>query len=236
MILRELTDQGIRRYRDYILSVKQHPDLPPIRLDSAEDSRPFFTPVEIDETRQFRSRVEMARYLSSVFERAGLSRRDVVEHHGMWTWLACIWFDTICPLVDGKRKVNETARYICSTDWRDYYRHYILANYDIYSSLGEQNSKLFLWGVPYELSDFIEQIASRQWFISSVPLVQVAHKLYWDEKAQRPKRGATDRNRAGTLRRLRKVAEQLELTYDVHSMTPDAIIALLPEEFQPWIR
>lgn len=235
MIVRELTDQGIQHFRDYILEVKEKPAHPRPNLDSPEDSRPFNRLIEIDEHMTFSSRMEMARYLSDVFHKAGLNRTDVIGHSGMWTWLAYVWFDVVCPIVHGKRKVREMARYICSSDYRDYYRHYIAANYDIYSALGEENSRLFLWGEPHLLSDFIEQLASRQWFVSSIPLVKLAHRLYWDERAGRPKVGATDRNRPGNTRRLLKVVGQFELTYDVHSMRPESIMNLLPAEFRIWM-
>lgn len=235
IILRELTDQGEQRFRDYVLNVKHNPNSLPPDLNSTQDSLPFYRTVEIDETLTFSSRMEMAKYLSNVFQRAGLSRTDVIGHSRMWTWLACIWFDCICPLLNGRRKVRENARYICSTDYTDYYRHYIAANYDTYMTLGEENSRLFLWREPHLLSDFTEQLASRQWFISSVPLVKLAHKLYWDENAKRPKVGATDRKHAGNTRRLLKVAGQFELTYDLHSMTPESIMQLLPEEFRKWM-
>jgi hypothetical protein len=234
MILRELTDAGIERFREFILSLKERPDMRPPNLDSPENSKPFYPHIEIDEWRTFPTRMDMAKYLSDIFQHAGLSRRDVIQHPGMWTWIACIWFDTICPVMNGARRVREIARYICSSHYSDYYRHYILANYDIHSALGEENSKLFLWREPHLLSDFIEQLASRQWFISSLPLVQVAHRLYWDENAKKPKVGATDRNRPGNPRRLLKLAEHFELTYDVHSMTPESIMELLPEEFNAW--
>jgi hypothetical protein len=234
--LRVLSKEGIDRFREYIQIVKENPRAPHPDLNLEPYSYEFQPRIKIDETKLFMSRIEMAKYLKNTFEDAGIGRNAVIGRSDLWSWLAYLWFDQLCPIVNGGRKLNETARYICSSDYTDYYRHYVAASYDIYSIHGEPKSKLFLYGSPYLHSDFIEQFASRQNIISNSDLVEVAYRLYWETGSNHPKRGAQSRSKPGNHRRLLKIIDQLELTYDVFTMTADEIINLLPCEFDDWLR
>ena len=49
----------------------------------------------------------------------------------------------------------------------------------------------------------------------------------------RSRRGAST-SVAGGLRHLIRVLDQLERTYDVYGMEPDALLRILPEEFRQW--
>lgn len=234
--LRFFSEEGIDRFRAYIQTVKENPHAPLPDLNNEPYSIEFQPCMKIDETKLFMTRMEMAKYLKSNFEEAGIGRKAVVGRSDLWSWLAYLWFDQLCPVADGRRKLKETARYICSLDYTDYYRHCVATSYYIYSIHGEPKSRLFLYGSPYLLSDFIEQFASRQDIISSKDLIEVAHRLYWDLNLNSPKRGAQSKKKKGNHRRLLKIVDQLELTYDIYSMAYDEILKLLPEEFDGWKR
>lgn len=231
--LRVLTEEGVQKFRDYIQSVKNNPEQICPDLNTEAFSQEFTPKVEIDENISFSTRMDLAKYLVERFENAGIRREDVIGRgkEGLWSWLAYIWFDRI---TDGKTKIRETARYICSSDYTDYYRHYVAASYYISSLLGESNSRLFLHSPSHEHNDFIEQFASRQYIISYPDLVETAHTLYWDISRNSPKRGAQSREKTGNHRRFVKMIGQLELTYDIYSMRPDEILRLLPAEFDEW--
>jgi hypothetical protein len=233
--LRVLTDEGTNRFREYLLALRENPDLPSPRLDSPSDSAPFHKYLEIDDERSFSTRMELAEYLLESFERAGLGREDVIQHYGMWTWLASVWFDVICPPSNGGRRVRQGVRYICSSNYRHYYRHYIAAAYAIYSIHGPENSRLFLDCQPDVHNDFVEQLASRPFMIGNTHLIELAHRLFWDSLAKRAKPAASDRKKPGNLRRLIKVIGQLELTYDIHTMESEKVVGLLPPEFKMWV-
>jgi hypothetical protein len=234
--IRILSKEGINRFREYIQTLKENPHASRPALNIEPYSHEFQPNIEIDETKLFATRIEMAKYLKSSFEEAGIGRNVVIGRSDLWSWLAYLWFDQLSPFVNGSRKLNEIARYICSSDYTDYYRHYVAASYDIYSIHGEPKSRLFLYGPPYLHSDFIEQFASRQNIISNSDLVEVAYRLYWDTGSDHPKRGAQSRSKPGYHRRLLKLIDQLELTYDIYSMTSDEILNLLPKEFNDWKR
>jgi hypothetical protein len=233
--LRILSDQGIEKFREYIQSLKDNPNALRPDLNIEPYSNEFQPSVEIDEMRIFSTKMELGEYLLHLFEKAGIGRSSVIGIRGLWTWLAYLFFDQLCPIVNGARKLREIAKYICSSDYTDYYRHFVAAPYDIYS-LHRGNSKLFLYNPLYEHNDFIEQFASKHYIISNIYLIEAILRLYWDENKNRPKTGAQSKSRLGYHIRLKKVFDQFELTYDIYSMTSDEILNLLPEEFDDWKR
>ncbi|MGB9759986.1 MAG: hypothetical protein ACP5KW_08600 [Thermoproteota archaeon] len=232
--VRVLTKEGIQEFRNYVHNLRSGLQVYRPNLNIEPYSYEFKPSVQVDEDRLFSTRMDLAKYLSARFAQSSIRRVDVIGNNALWTWFAYLWFDQLCPIINGKRRIREDSKYICSSDYRDYYRHYVAAAYDMFSLHGEQNSKLFLQCPVYIHNDFTEQLASRQYIISNKTIVELAHLLYWDSKENKPKRGGSDRNKPGNVRRLIKVLSQLELTYDIHSMDARELLKLLPKEFDIW--
>ena len=232
MRVRVLTDAGIQKFREYLVDLRRVETGAPPRelLEAPESSAAFHVPVEIEE-RGFASRLEAARYLDGKLGGKG----DVDYNAGLWSWLALFYFDQICPLLEnGKRQVGAEARYIPGTmSWR-YYRHLLAGPYRVYR-LHRECAKLLLSGPLDKPGDFMEQLASRQELITNRAIIGAAAHLYFDEKNQRPKRGAAStKHERGTLRRFIDLVQQLDLTYDLYSMQPAELVQLLPKEFDRW--
>ncbi len=231
--IRILKESGIDEFRKYLEDLRlgkpaQRPD-----LNTNTYSSEFMPALEINEHKSFETRVEMGKYLAECFSSAGLLRENMVDSVGLWSWLAYIWFDQITA--NGK-KIRANEKYICMLDYQHYYRHLVAMTYNIYSLYGEENSKLFLGVEPYEVSDMLEQVASRQDIISSKKLVEVLNILYWDSKRNAPKIGATGREgKPGNVRRFIKVIYQLSLTYDLDGVASvQKTLDLLPKDFGVW--
>ena len=79
-------------------------------------------------------------------------------------------------------------------------------------------------------SYLLDQLAARQFVISSPALVGTAARLYTDQRTGQPTRGAGAKG-SGSPRRLAIIANQLSLTYDIHDLPVDRLMKLLPEEF-----
>ncbi|MDG6999567.1 MAG: hypothetical protein JRN15_10675 [Nitrososphaerota archaeon] len=233
MQARQLNNSGISEFRNYIELLHQDPSSQKPYLETDRFSSQFDQPLEIEEMMKFQDRLQLAEYIQSCVTTAGIRKDRMMKSEGLWTWMAYIWFDQLCPTVDGKRKILETAKYICSSDYTDYYRHLVAGPYYIFSTMGEKCSKLFLSTNLFTHNDFMEQLASRQYIISSRSIIEAAHYLYWDEKRNKPKAGARG-HRQGNLRRFINVIGQLELTYDIYSMTASELVSLLPAEFDIW--
>ena len=236
IIVRIMMPEGESKFREYITALREEPSTTCPYLNIEPYSMEFIPHIEVDRDISFNSKMELAEYINEKFNEADIRREEITGESGLWTWLAYLWFNSLTCFDPsrGNRIIREEAKYICSSDYRDYYRHLVAGPYSIYSLHGPELSKIFLYSPTHEHNDFIEQIASRQFLISHPNLVEVLFRLYWDNSRERPKSGAQSRNKAGTLRRFVKVIQQLELTYDVYSLSAEEIIHLLPEEFNKW--
>lgn len=232
---RIMLEDGINEFRNYIKVLREKPLAQRPNLNREPFSREFSKKFFIDETKTFDTKMELAEYLDRVLKENEIRREIVLGESGLWTWLAYIWFDQLAPFnIDRSRKIKEEVRYIYSSRYHKYYRHYIATPYSIYSLHGRENSRIFLYSPVHEHNDFIEQCASRQFIIAYKNIVEAITRLYLDADTKRPKRGAESRDRKGNIRRFCRVMEQFELTYDIYNMSPDQILDLLPDEFNEW--
>ena len=232
--LRIMLPEGEQKFREYINKLKTDPSTPRPDLNNKAFSEEFSPVVSVDEARQFNSKVELAEYLHKCFERTGLKRENILPLNGLWTWLAYIWFE---QLTNQRRNIlKREEHYICNSpsNFRRYYIHLVAPLYAIYSLHNLPFSMLFLYNPPWEINDFTERLAANQFLISHRNIVEAIYRLYFDSQRQQPKRGAQSKTEPGCTRRFVKVIQQLELTYDIYSMSAEAIINLLPSEFDNW--
>ena len=154
---------------------------------------------------------------------------------GLWSWLSLFYFDQVCPpRPDGTRAPGRDYRHILEPTYRYGHRHLLGGPHLVYRLHGEQ-AALLLCTKLYQENTFHHELASRQAFISNPAIIRAANLLYLEPRTQRPKRGAQDPKRTpGTLRRFIDVLQQLDLNYDLYSMSGEALVGLLPAEFDEW--
>jgi hypothetical protein len=154
---------------------------------------------------------------------------------GLWSWLAAFFFEQLCPYnKDGKRALRKDYVYLLS-DSRKYYRHLVRTPWFLVRTHGERCRFLLVTkrDDPAPLSRqsyLLDQLAARQFVISSPSLIGVAARLYSDQRTGQSTRGAGARG-SGSPGRLALIANQLSLTYDIHDMPVDRLMKILPEEF-----
>jgi len=239
--LRELTEHGLLKLEQYLRELDNSINIipkPNLNIEPYSIKSELPQDVFIDENKKFGTRMEIGSYISQKFTLCGIKREKVisesqVQWNNIWSWLAYLWLDQFITLRKGVHIVPAISRFIGSSDWNRFYRHLISTPYYIYSLHENYNSKLFLECAPSVHNEFIEQIGSRQWIITSKQLVELAHLLYWNREKGIPKRGARGKGR-GTVRRFGKIINQFLLTYDVHQMKIQEILNLLPSEFNEW--
>ena len=159
-------------------------------------------------------------------------RQDV----GLWSWLAVWFFDQLCPPDGrGRRRPLDNPKYVAQLGDHRFGldKHLLFFPWKMVARHGE--AARFLLSKPVG-QDSREQ---REWTGNlhnvSTSLVQLCGELYWDQRAEQLKRGALSTARSGNLRRFVQVSKQLDLTYDVHGMSPDALKELRPDEFAGWV-
>lgn len=232
--MRSLTEEGIEAFDEYLTELRCGSDTPPpwFLLEDPGMSRSVQGAPDVQRQR-FATRRDVGRYLNQVLDPIDAGIRE--QSQGLWTWLALFHFDQICPANDrGLRKPGKTYRYIPSTHRWYYYRHLLWGPYNIYS-LHPGGARCLLFSNADTHGEFSEQLASRQERIVNPGLIELVDLLYWDDSSEKSKAGATSQKLGGSLRRLLKVMDQLELTYDLYAMRAGELMGLLPGEFRRWM-
>jgi hypothetical protein len=237
MKIRKLTDKGIERFRDYLAELRHGAKTPPpySLLENPEFSAPLKGDAEIEQ-RTFRTRLELAQYLDQALDEIYHDRLD--NDVQLWSWLSLYYFDQVCPIENnGLRKPGRDYRHILEPGYPNGHRHLLAGAWLVYSvyGLGDNLSRLLLWTPLHLESKFHHELAVRQTLITNKSILQAADKMYFSESAGNPKKGALVKKKApGTLQRFIDVIQQLDLTYDLYSMSGEEILALLPPEFDQW--
>lgn len=232
--VRRLTQTGIDQFRDYLKKLREGGTAEPDRslLTDPKTSEPFDRPISMED-RPFPTRLELARYLTEVFD--GIEGLE--EAVGLWSWVSLLYFDQVCPPgPDRRRSPGRGYRHILEPGYPYGHRHLLGGPFLVYRLHGER-ARLLLSTRIYQENHFHHQLASRQTLISNPTIMEAADRLYFDERNRGPKRGAQHPGRTpGNLLRFIDVVQQLDLNYDLHSMSADALLDLLPAEFDQWRR
>lgn len=182
----------------------------------------------------FKSRFEMGQHLVGAL--ANVDRSTFLGDPGFWDWLALYWFDDLCPKKadDSRKKPSATPNYVMSEDYKRRYRHAIYVTWQLVEMHGD-NAEFMLFKEPAVRGELTEQFMARQFYLSCDGVIQAAQRLYWDADLGRLKKGAGSKS-FGSSRRLVAWLQQIEVTYDLFSMNADQLLALIPTEFNKFLR
>ena len=233
-LVRTLTEEGINGFRGYLARLRAgSTEDPPRELlnDTRSSAKADFN-VEV-ENLKFGTGLDAAKYLYEVLSTVEYSRVD--QNVGLWTWLSLKYIDQLCPVrKSGSRRPGQDYRFILEPEFRYYYRHLLFGAYTVFKLHGDRAPLLFD-GPPSEMNKFRLELACRQGFITNRGIIEAASLMYYDAHRGTAKRGAAATTRKpGTLFRFIDVVQQLDLTYDLHNMTGEQVLDLLPSEFNEW--
>ena len=240
MFVRSFNATGEMRFRTFLDAYQNQGTSPDEARRIAEDrswSDVIYPQVTID-VPMLATKKELAGSVCEAFVKAGwdsLPSNTNPLHRGVWTWFGAMFFDIIRSR-RANRQLQDYSYFIAGPSWSRFYRHRVAGPARTFWLFRKNPSdaNLLLYGPAREHSDWEEQIAGRQDRYSNPALVAAANRLYWDATSRRPKRGGQTRQRPGTLRRFLTVMDQLDLTYDLHGVSDDQILNLLPPEFDRW--
>jgi len=154
---------------------------------------------------------------------------EISYDRGLWAWLAAWYFEQLCPVTpNGDRALREEYAYI-PNEGRKYYRHLVRTPWYLVSTHGEA-SRFLLLSPLNQQSSLLEELAGRQFVISSPTLIAAAKQLFTNPRTGHPRTGAGAKG-SGSPRRLAIIANQLLLTFDIRTMPIDKFMDLLPAEF-----
>lgn len=230
MKLRALNAAGDQEFLAYLARVRAGiPEAPPrALLDSPEMSVPIQQSIEI-EPNTFGTKLDFAHHLVDVL--TPLPLHVLRNELGVWSWLALFHFDQLAPVSPGgTRKLLANELYVPSTHYQRKYRHLVFGPFLAYKLHGA-TSRLMLTKPLHVWSDLEEQLIGVQEIIQIPGALPAAEILYFDVERHQPKRGVTNRKKGGTVRRLREILFQFDVTFDIYSLTGEELVALLPKEF-----
>ena len=232
--VRRMTDEGLRQARDFLTDMRENPRAdrrPPRELLFGERySRELREPVRVDR-RPFQTRREAAEYFVPKFESI---RHLVVDDARLWSWLGMFYFADTVRVEDGEARLSplDETFVVHREDSRSYmlrFRHYLWGSWRLYETHGESAAFLLDQNLT-SFGDIFQRTFGATRIFNSDGIVQLVLRLY--THGTRQKRGFG--HAPGGLRHLLRVLDQLERTYDVYGMSPDALIRILPKEFQRW--
>jgi hypothetical protein len=233
-LVRALTPAGIERFRAYLAALRNAAREPPpwTLLEDPQTSTALSTEAEI-ERQQFGSRWGAGEYLWR--QLAPLPAEEIEGNRGLWAWLALYYFDQVCPMrATATRKPGQDYRHVPDFGYRYRYRHLLYGPYTVYRR-HRGYAILVLSGPLHVEQQVYQEITSRTDLIASHGVLEALNALYLDRARGLPKRNAqTPSLQPGTLRRFVRVLQQLDVTYDVYGMSGQAILDLLPAEFDAW--
>ena len=232
--VRRLTDDGLRRAREFLAYMREHPGAnrgPPRELLFDDRySRTFREPVRVAR-RSFQTRREAAEYFVPKFESI---RHLVVDDSRLWSWLGMFYFAGTVRVESGVARLSplDETFVVHREDSRSYmlrFRHYLWGAWRLYETHGESVAFLLDQNLT-SFGDIFQRTLGAIRIFNSDGIIQLVLRLY--THGTRQKRGFGQA--PGGLRHLLRVLDQLERTYDVYGMSPHALIKVLPEEFRRW--
>ena len=229
--LRRLTPAGIDEWTAYLAAAKADPavEAPTGLLDDPKLSEAVAdVPVP---ARRFETRREAADFLTDLL--SGLPESEAEKDVGLWDWLTLRYFDSVAP-PEGGRKIGNAYRYHFQPENnRHWYRHLLYIGWHA-KRTATPYERLFLESPVQQLDGYTES-AFRSLAITRIGCIfEVLDRLYWDPEigGQRIGYGKATKTAANIDTRFPRRLDQLELTYDLHSLSADRLIKLLGPEFQ----
>ena len=231
---RRLTQDGIREARAYVDLLRDDPTVsvapPDHLLYDPRYAKPFANAPQV---RHFpiNTRRDAASYLDSLDP--PLDRR-FVDDWSFWGWMGLFHLDDILNSPERRARMSKAAESFVldpSDSWskRMGYRNYLWSAWRLMTTLGNEAEFLLKRNI-MGVEDLMRQIVDSPRIFNSAGVSKLILRLY--TAGTRSKRGYT--NHPGGLRHLLRVLPQLERTYDVYGMTPDALLEILPPIFREW--
>ena len=231
MEARRLNREGLRQFSNFIeaLRQKEKREIPIDFLVGDSTSEEIELTIVLTQEK-FNTRYDLGCALVKAI--GDQDMQSLVGDSGFWSWLALHWFDQLCPKnKEGYRNPSMVYNYVNSQDYRHKYRHAIYTTWQLVSTYGEFSRFLVSKELPVR-GELIEQMMARQYYLSCRGVIEGASSLYWDQEKETFKKGCTTKDSKGSVHRLISWLKQIELTYDVYSLSSDQLLELMPAEFE----
>ncbi len=233
MRCRRLNEEGINLFKLFLEKLPEADKIeaPIYLLEDRESSEELA--VEIDlERPELLSRYELGLYLVNKFRPSKI--QEYISDEGFWSWLALYWFNDLCPKdKNGRYKPAMYYNYIMTKNPFHRPRHAIRTTFLLVDRYAE-DSRFLLMTPLKKRGELTEQLFARQYLSDCEGVVRAASYLYFDPEKTKNKRGAAGKGR-GSSRRFMTYLKQIELTYDLYTIHPKALLEMLPSEYDRFL-
>lgn len=236
MLARRLTASGIEQFQLFLQqsSHAERVEPPTTLLTDSHTSAALDIELSVRQ-RHFCSRLELAEHLF------GMLRTDTTtlrNDRGFWTWLSLYWFRQLCPVVNQVYQPGNAVRWIADLNHPGRAcRHLIAGPFQIYRAHRDNPLRALslLCDPVSRTSPLVRLIASRPSLVTCRAVVGAATRLFYNSETGKNRSGLNGRG-PGSPRRFTDLLNQLDLTWDLHSLTTDELLELLPAEFDHFHR
>ena len=230
MKMRKLNKTGIKEFERFIGNLRNsgQQNTPDYLLTDPATSEPLEWKIELEKG-EFANRYELGVFLTEKLK--DIDTHKIMGDSYFWSTLALYWFDELCPIKsDGSRVVRELASYVLSESYKNRSRHAVYTTWQLVEHYGQSARFLLSRELP-KRGEIIEQLMARQYFMSCDGVMKTASKLYYDEARKTFKKGSAARTSPGCIARYVNWLQQLEINYDLFSISSDDLLGLMPKEF-----
>jgi hypothetical protein len=246
LILRQLNEVGIRAFRGFIersFAGDAVESVPESLLNLEPTSEPLSVDIELDPLSSRVTSFELAKYLHRQLRPLPpeeVEGGDGQGNVGFWAAVSLFYFELLTPGFRRREaKAKTVNRYIPEVDTQfaavRYYRHLIAGPYRLYRDFGEMSRPLLL-GPAHQANALYNKITDSAFYLQTPCLVQAIALLYFETARGRMKQGFNDPAKPGSLPRLLRVVEQLDLTVDLLALDGKGLLDMLPVEFEAFRR
>ena len=233
---RVLTPVGIEAARSFLAEVRANPSVdaqPPEELifDGVHTQLLPNGP-DLSRPQALTTRRDAADYL---VDKLTSVQQQIADDAGFWSWLGMYYFAETAPRDENRvlklRPLDENfvVHQNSQQSYQRRYRHYLWSAWRLHQEHGE--SAAFLLDQPLtSFGDIADRVFSYSRIFNSAGVVPLILALYTDGEKQKRNFGRA----RGGLRHLIRVLDQLERTYDVYGMSTDALLDILPSDFDQW--
>ena len=148
----------------------------------------------------------------------------------LWGWFAMVFWEVWKKMSTKPVEKREIHSFVPAPqkDWRKYQRHLVRTPSHLYAQFGS-DADHFLCGNLGSRGELFEQLTSKQEFWRP-NFMKITKLLYYDKKNDQLKTGAGSKIK-GAPRRLKRILDQFDITWEIEETTPKDFVRRLPKEF-----
>src|SRR5262249_4288076 len=173
---RRFNQSGIQAFRLFLASCRESSGATLPRHSLEDDALTESVKPEIRlQPRNFTSRRDASAYFHTMLKQ--LPPQEVAVDSGLWTWMSLFFFDEVCPVINGRRRLKNDYSYIFEPkNPHHYYRHLLFLAWYV-GRIASGYNRLYL-DVPLSGLDEVTRIVMGGLYLTRIPcLFEVLDRL-----------------------------------------------------------